>query len=81
MKQLFFVALISISCSGFANAEITTKKQADQFITKYCISLVNKLEKTLKIKKGIKGDEEILELLVASTEPDQIIDTYIKLCK
>ena len=75
MKSVFFFALISISYSGYSNAEITTKKQADQFINQYCISLVNQLEKSLTIKKGIKGDEEILDLLIASTEPKQIIDT------
>ena len=81
MKSVFFVALLSVLCSGHANAEITTKKQADQFITQYCISLVNSLENNLKRSKEIKSEDEILEAFVTGAEANNIIDTYMKLCK
>ena len=81
MKNIFFVGLLSFLCSSYANAEITTKKQADQFITKYCISLVNDLEIALKISEQIKGKDEFLEFLAIGSETKQIIDTYTKLCK
>lgn len=91
MKNVFFVALLTIIYSGHANAEITTKKQADQFITKYCISLVNDLQKaeemTNDLKSGddIENDEELAAVLLTGAltgaEINNIIDTYIKLCK
>lgn len=91
MKKIFFVLLITILSSSYSNAEITTKKQADDFINQYCISLVNEFEKALEFNNAImkedelEGEDEFSGLLLAGVltgaEINRIIEVYIKLCK
>ena len=81
MKHLLFATLFPLLFTSSASAEITTKKQADEFIEKYCISLVNNLAKNLKRAEEITDEDEIFELIATSAETQQVIETYIRLCK
>ncbi len=91
MKKKCFVALCYFFLSGNIYAEITTKKQAQEFINQYCISLVNEFKKTLKEKNELQKsaekveEENFAELLLvgAAIEKDfnRFIDVYTKLCK
>ena len=91
MKKTCFVALFSFFLSGNVHAEITTKKQAQEFINQYCISLVNEFKQTLEAKNELKknaekaGEEDLVALLLTGAATvkgiERFIDTYTKLCK
>jgi len=91
MKKICFVALFYLCISGNAFAEITTKKQAEEFINQYCISLVNEFKKTLEVKQSLEknaekaGEEDLAALLLTgvatSNDIERFVDIYTKLCK
>ena len=91
MKKIFFVALFSFFLSGNSFAEITTKKQASQFINQYCISLVNEFKNTLAEKESLKKSvenadkEDFAALLITGAatvnDIDRFVNIYTKLCK
>lgn len=91
MKKIFFVAFCYFFLSGNSLAEITTKKQADQFINQYCVSLVNEFKQTLEEKKQLQksaqkaGEEDFAALLLTGAatvnDIDRFVEIYTKLCK
>ena len=91
MKNIFFIAFFSFLLCGNALAEITTKKQAVQFIDHYCISLVNEFKQTLEEQNELikdveeAGEEDIGFLLLTgvatSGRIDRFVEIYSKLCK
>ena len=83
MKKILIIALMSILCGGNANAEITTKKQADTFINQYCISLVNKFEKIVEGTRDLDTHTNIgaRQMKSESKSIGEIVDIYSKLCK
>ena len=91
MKPIYIFAIFSFFISGTSYAEITTKKQADEFMNQYCISLVNEFKKTIEVKNELKknaeklGEEDLTTLLLTGAatvkEIDRFVDVYSKVCK
>jgi len=83
MKKILFIALMTLACGGNANAEITTKEQAETFINQYCISLVNKFEKIVENTQDLDTNSNIGARMMKSESKNigEIVDIYSKLCK
>ena len=80
MKKVIFSVLFMLLASS-AHSDITTKKQADEFLEKYCVALINEIS---------KADEKLTEQ-AAKEDWDGFYKTgawisgvayvYSKLCK
>lgn len=91
MKKICIVALLFFFLGGNVHAEITTKKQAEEFINQYCISLVNEFKQNLEARNELEKNVETLEkedlaaLLItgvaAVSDIDRFIDVYTRLCR
>ncbi len=78
-KLFFLISLLTITYN--ANAEITTKKQADQFLSQYCIALVNGIEKTVEKQKQQAKKRKWDEFSKSGRWISGLADIYSKLCK
>lgn len=81
IKTLFCILVLIFISSVNANAKIDTKEQANSFLVKYCIELVNVIEmqyqEQIKLAKREKWQEFVKKGTVISTAAD----IYSKLCK
>ncbi len=79
MKSLFIAILMFTAVN--AQAEITTKEQADQFINTYCITLVNEIEKAANKQTTLAEKEDWGNFMKTGTWISGLADIYSKLCR
>jgi len=79
MKKIFFIVFLTATFN--VNAEITTKEQADKFLDKYCIALVNEIEKAVEKQKQQAAKEDWQEFFKTGGWIDGVAGVYSKLCK
>tara|TARA_Y100001936_G_scaffold209479_1_gene215644 strand:- start:350 stop:643 length:294 start_codon:yes stop_codon:yes gene_type:complete len=71
----FFVVLFSISISG-AKADIETNNDARKFLSKYCITLVNEIEKSYQKQLDAIENNKMIEFSKVSKYIYGVSDLY-----
>ncbi len=79
MKKIIFIIMLFFSFS--VNAEITTKEQADEFLSEYCIELVNGIQESKNKAEVQISEGDFKGFLETAGWIGGIADVYSKLCK
>tara|TARA_Y100000590_G_C15106043_1_gene783086 strand:+ start:275 stop:523 length:249 start_codon:yes stop_codon:yes gene_type:complete len=81
IKTLFCIIILFCISSVNANAKIVTKEQADSFLARYCIELVNVIETQFQEQLILAKREKWQEFIQKGTIIAEAADVYSKLCK
>lgn len=80
MKKVIFIILFILSASS-AHSEITTKKQADEFLEQYCVVLINEISKADEKLTEHAAKEDWDGFYKTGAWLSGVADVYSKLCK
>ena len=78
---MFVGFIIAALCAGHAFAKVETKQEADAFLAKYCIELVNTIEGQYEDQKELVAKGKWKEFFEKGAIIAGIADVYSKLCK
>ena len=81
MKKIIILITYLSLCFNTYAANITTKQQADKFIAKYCIELVNAISHSKNRAETKLKNNNMKGFLEESSWIGGLADVYSKLCK
>ena len=79
-KKLLAMAMFIFTAQVSAN-EISTKKEADEFLGNYCIALVNEIAKAVKRQDAHSKKQEWQQVGEQGAYIAGVADVYSKLCR
>ena len=80
MKKTFFAIAILLFTAQVSATEIKTNEQADAFLDKYCIALINEVAKAVKRQDAHSAKNEWQQVGEQGAYIAGVADVYSKLC-
>jgi len=81
LKKVFFTLAVFLFTFQASATEIETKAQADAFLEKYCVALINEVAKAVKRQEAHSAKNEWQEVMEQGAYIAGVADVYSKLCK